>query len=149
EFDRLVLEQHESLLKKLGGKVMFRSAMHFHAKVVIVDPDTQPAGILLTANLTTGALERNEERAVTLTTEEVAEVVGYLKWAMWEFSEHELLDPNDRFKVTAALGKVAHPQPGQGILATTPQECSIRQEALRLIDTADSHLIVSSFGWDE
>jgi cardiolipin synthase len=148
EFDKRVLEQHKAMLRRLGGYVLFRSAPHFHAKVVVVDPDTFPAGILLTANLTSEALERNEELAVTLSSSEVVEVTEYLKWAMWESAEHELLDPEDRFKATRPLGKIPHPIGSSAIVATTAKANSIRDELLRLIDGAQSRIIVSSFGWD-
>ena len=149
EFDKRVLEQHKSMLTRLGGHALFRSAPNFHAKVVIIDPDTRPAGILLTANITSEALERNEELAVTLTSAEVVEVTGYLKWAMWESAEHELVDPKDRFKATRPLGKVAHPEAGAAVVATTAATHTVRAEALRLIDDARSRILVSSFGWDE
>lgn len=149
EFDKLVLEQHKAMLTKLGGHVLFRSAPHFHAKVVVTDPDTQPAGILLTANLTTEALERNEELAVMLNADEVTELTAYLKWGMWESAEHELLDPKDRFKAAHPLGKVPHPTACSAIVATTAQATSIRDELVRLIDEARSQIIVSSFGWDK
>jgi cardiolipin synthase len=149
EFDKRVLDQHKAMLTRLGGHALFRSAPHFHAKVVVVDPETRPAGLLLTANLTTEALERNEELAVTLTASEVIEVAGYLKWAMWEAAEHELIDPKDRLKATRPLGKVAHPDPGEAIVATTAKTNAVRVETLRLIDGARSRIVVSSFGWDE
>lgn len=149
EFDKRVLEQHKAMLIRLGGHALFRSAPSFHAKVVVVDPDTRPAGILLTANLTSEALERNEELAVTLTATEAVEVTGYLKWAMWESAEHELIDPNDRFKATRPLGKVTHPEDGAAVVATTAATNRVRAEALRLIDSARSRIVVSSFGWDE
>lgn len=149
EFDKRVLEQHKAMLTRLGGHALFRSAPHFHAKVVVIDPETRPAGILLTANLTAEALERNEEIAVTLTAAEAVEVTGYLKWAMWESAEHELIDPKDRFKATRPLGKVAHPDAGAAIVATTAATNTVRAEALRLIDGARSRIVVSSFGWDE
>jgi cardiolipin synthase len=149
EFDKRVLEQHRAMLTRLGGHVLFRSAPNFHAKVVVIDPETHPAGMLLTANLTSEALERNEEFAVTLTAAEAVEVTSYLKWAMWESAEHELTDPKDRFKATRPLGKVAHPDAGAAIVATTSVTNTIRAEALRLIDAARSRIIVSSFGWDE
>ncbi|MCB8748927.1 phospholipase D-like domain-containing protein [Rhodoferax sp. U2-2l] len=149
EFDKRVLDQHKAMLARLGGHALFRSAPHFHAKVVVVDPETRPAGLLLTANLTTEALERNEELAVTLTASEVIEVTDYLKWAMWEAAEHELIDPKDRFKATRPIGKVPHPDPGGAIVATTVKVNAIHDEALRLIDRARSRIVVSSFGWDE
>jgi cardiolipin synthase len=149
EFDKLVLEQHKQMLMRLGGHVLFRSAPHFHAKVVVVDPDTRPAGILLTANLTTDALQRNEELAIALNVNEVAELTAYLKWAMWESAEHELLDPKDRFKAAHPLGRIPHPEMTPAIVATTAQATSMREQLVRLIDDARSRIIVSSFGWDE
>lgn len=149
EFDKRVLEQHRAMLTRLGGHALFRSAPHFHAKVVVIDPETRPEGMLLTANLTKEALERNEELGVTLTDAEILEVTRYLKWAMWESAEHELIDPNDRFKATRPLGRISHPPSGEVVTATTPATQTIRSEALRLIDGATSRIVVSSFGWDE
>ncbi len=148
EFDKRVLEQHKTMLTRLGGHALFRSAPHFHAKVVVIDPDTRPAGLLLTANLTSEALERNEELAVTLSAAEVAEVTGFLKWAMWESAEHELVDPKDRFKATRPLGKLPHPAGASSIVATTAMATAVRDELLRLIDGATSQIVVSSFGWE-
>jgi cardiolipin synthase A/B len=149
EFDQRVLGEHKEMLLRLAGHVLIRSAPHFHAKVVVIDPDTSPEGILLTANLTKEALERNEEMAVALSAEEVAEVTGYLKWAMWESAEHEFVDSNDRFKTTRPLNVVPHPEGATRIVATTEKSSGIREEALRLIKSAQRHLLVSSFGWDE
>lgn len=149
EFDKQVREQHFAMLGRLGGHVLFRSASNFHAKVVIVDPETSPAGMLLTANLTSEALERNEELAITLTPDEVVEVTSYLKWAMWEAAEHELVDPKDRFKAARPLGTVAHPPPTRSIVATTSTARTLRDEASRLIASANSRIVVSSFGWDK
>ena len=56
EFDKKVLELHKQMLTRLGGHVLFRSAPHFHAKVVVVDPEKSPAGILLTAVASARAL---------------------------------------------------------------------------------------------
>lgn len=148
EFDKRVIEQHKAMLTRLGGHVLFRSAPHFHAKVVVIDPDTRPTGILLTANLTSEALERNDELAVTLRADEVVEVTDYLKWAMWESAEHELVDPRDRFKATCPLGKLPHPAGASTIVATTAKANSVRDELLRLIDGARNQIVVSSFGWD-
>lgn len=148
EFDKRVLELHEQMLTRLGGYVLFRSARHFHAKLVVVDPETRPAGILLTANLTTEALERNEELAIVLTSREVVEATAYAKWAMWESAQHELVDPEDRFKDVEPLGKVPHPDQTPALVATTSSATTVRDEALRLINSARSRIVVSSFGWD-
>jgi cardiolipin synthase len=148
EFDKKVLELHKEMLTRLGGHVLFRSAPHFHAKVVVVDPETRPAGMLLTANLTTEALERNEELAIVLTSQEAVEATAYAKWAMWESAEHELVDPKDRFKAVKPLGRVPHPGHSSALVATTTNNTTVRDEALRLINGARSRIVVSSFGWD-
>lgn len=149
EFDQKVFSTHTQMLARLGGHVLFRSASNFHAKAVVVDPETNPAGLLLTANLTTDALKRNEELAVVLTAQEVVETTAYLKWAMWEAAEHELADPKHRFRSVKALGKVQHPAPSSSVIATTANTTSIRDEALRLINSARSRIILSSYGWSD
>ncbi|HCL77223.1 MAG TPA: phosphatidylserine/phosphatidylglycerophosphate/cardiolipin synthase family protein, partial [Pseudomonas sp.] len=150
EFERKVLEQHKAMLNRLAGHALFRSASHFHAKVVLADPfdDLEPQGMLLTANLTTEALERNEELGVQLLPDEVLEMASYLRWAMWESAEHEMVDPKDRFKAVKALGEVKHPAATTAVVATTAGSNTLRQEILRLICEAREQIIVSSFGWD-
>ena len=149
EFDKKVFEQHTAMLHRLGGHVLFRTAQYFHAKVVIIDPGAHVRGMLLTANLTAEALERNEEIAISLTPDQANEVTEYLKWAMWEYAEHEFIDPKDRLKSVQPLGRVPHPAPSASIVATTSVTQSIRDEALRLIASANNQIVVSSFGWDK
>ena len=146
EFERRVLAEHKELLKRLGGHVLIRSAPHFHAKLVLVDPHARPAGLLLTANLTREALERNEELAVELTPDEVKEAAEIVRWALWESAEHELVDPRE-FRPVKPLDRVAHPLPTPHILATTASATQIREEVVELIDTTSGELIVASFGW--
>ncbi len=148
EFDQKTFKQHKAMLNRLEGRALFRSAEHFHAKAAIIDPERNPQGILLTANLTSEALERNEELAVRLTAEEVREAIGYLKWAMWESAEHELINQGD-FKAVKPLGKVPHPKPTKNVLATTEKSHSIKEQMLTLISNAQREIIVSSFGWDK
>lgn len=147
-FDQEVFSTHKQMLSRLGGHVLIRSASNFHAKVLVIDPETNPAGLLLTANLTTDALKRNEELAVVLTAQEVVETTAYLKWAMWEVAEHEMTEAN-RYKAVNALGRVQHPAPSSSVVATTAHTTTIRDEALRLINSAQSRIIVSSFGWGD
>lgn len=147
EFEQRVHAEHHAMLKRLGGRVLFRSAEHFHAKCVLIDPETQPAGVLLTANLTKEALERNEELAVVLSPEEVRQVAQFARWAMWETAEHELVDPND-FRPVRPLGTVAHPEASASIVATTSQSHALRDHILALVDGARSRILLSSFGFD-
>lgn len=146
EFDRRVLSEHKAMLKRLAGHVLFRSAPHFHAKVLVVDPQSNPRGILLTANLTREALERNEELAVDLTAQEARDAATVLGWAMWETAEHEMVDPTDRFRAVKPQSSLEPPD--VELPATTPEGTSLRHQALQLIDGARDRLVVASFGWD-
>ncbi len=147
EFHQEVLAQHKSMLNRLGGYVLIRSASHFHAKMILVDPEERPAGLLLTANLTREALERNEELAVELTPAEVKEAAVIVRWALWESAEHEFVEPPN-FRAVKPLGRVDHPAPSPHIRATTSSVTQLREEAIDLIDSASRELAVASFGWD-
>lgn len=146
EFEQRVLAEHKDMLGRLGGWVLIRSAPHFHAKLVLVDPEASPAGILLTANLTKEALGRNEELAVVLRPDEVKEAAELVRWAMWEDAKHELVEP-ENFRAVKSIGSVGHPAPLPHVLATTSSATQLRAEAIELIDSASEKLIVASFGW--
>ena len=146
EFERRMLDEHKDMLGRLGGWVLIRSAPHFHAKLVLVDPEASPAGMLLTANLTKEALGRNEELAVVLRPDEVKEAADLVRWAMWEDAKHELVEPGN-FRAVKPLGSVGHPALLPHVLATTSYATQLRAEAIELIDSASEKLIVASFGW--
>ena len=149
EFEKDMRDRHLEMLDRLGGHALFRSAPHFHAKFVLADPGAGTGvGLLLTANLTREALERNEELGVELTSGEVEETFALARWAFWEYAEHELIDPTDRFGAVKPLGSVEHPGPSSRILATTSESRELRDEAIRLTETATGKLSVASFGWD-
>ena len=146
EFEQRVLAEHKDMLGRLGGWVLIRSAPHFHAKLVLVDPEMRPAGILLTANLTKEALGRNEELAVVLRPDEVKEAAELVRWAMWEDAKHELVEPGN-FRAVKPIGSVGHPAPLPHVLATTSSATQLQAESVDLIDSASEKLIVASFGW--
>lgn len=75
------------MLQRLGGRVLFRSAPNFHAKCILADPEDALAGMLLTANLTREAPERNNELAVELSDHEVRQAAELMRWAMWEAAD--------------------------------------------------------------
>jgi len=147
EFEQRVLATHKATLNRLGGYVLFRSARHFHAKFVLVDPHQHPAGILLTANLTSAALERNEELAVRLSADEVREAARLAGWAMWETAEHEMTEAG-RFRAVKPLERLSPPPAGTSIRATTSERNELSDEALAVINSARCELAIACYGWD-
>ncbi|EDN71561.1 hypothetical protein BGP_5877 [Beggiatoa sp. PS] len=147
EFDQKTLAQHKTMLDRLAGQVLVRSAPYFHAKLVLSDTQAlNPKGFLLTANLTTDALQRNEELAVALTPSEIQTAFTYLRWACWEGAEHELIE-KQRLSTVKPLHKVDNPEIAQDFLATKPDN-SLQPVLKQIINNAKQELIVSSFGWE-
>ena len=152
DFGKDCLEQHLSMLKRLAGRVMIRSASHYHAKVILIDAigaDEEVArGMMLTANLTHEALERNEELAVPLSGDEIKEMASILKWAFFEDAEHQMVDNRD-FATAEKTKNVPFPDKLTNVLCTSKHNYSIKEKALRLISKAQGEMMVSSFGWGE
>ncbi|MDM8548339.1 phospholipase D-like domain-containing protein [Candidatus Venteria ishoeyi] len=147
EFGKKVLKQHKIMLNTLAGHVLLRSAPNFHAKLVLLDVKEPTAqGFLLTANLTTDALERNEELAVRLNPEEAIIAYNYLRWAFWEVAEHELQEKG-RLAAINPLGKVTNPQVDGSFFATKPDN-TLQLQVEKIIQNADKFLTISSFGWE-
>ena len=147
EFEQRVYGEHKDLLRRLAGHVLIRSAPHFHAKFVLIDPFDAPAGMLLTANLTREALQRNEELALDLQPDEVRDATALARWAMWEAAEHELID-RKVFQSVNPLGCIAHPDQSLCVAATTPKATELADAAWDVIESASEEVVVASFGWD-
>lgn len=148
EWKRRVLDEFKESLRRLGGRALIRASDQFHAKVVIADPSTQPAGIMFTANLTKEAVERNQELAVALSEVQVRELMGLLGWAFWEASTHEILNPkNGGLSPIRPLQAVRHPDRTESVLCTTAQSTAIRSALLAAIRTEGREIKVASFGW--
>lgn len=150
DFSQMVVKQHTAMLKRLGGKVLIRSAPHFHAKVILADPyNSNRKGFLLTANLTKEAIERNEELGVELTSVEIKEAVEYLRWAIWESSDHEIINSYS-FDSVKHLDVVDYPdKKNKCILFTSPKSTALKSKLLNVISNAESRIIITSFGWEE
>lgn len=153
DFGKQCLDQHKYMLNRLAGKVLIRSAPHFHSKMVIVDAlnsnhPQEAKGVLLTSNLTSEALERNEELAIRLNEAEIQEAVQVIKWAMFEYAEHQMQN-NHEFSAVKKQNTVAFPQNLKQIVYTTHEHHSIRDSVLKLINESSKELYISSFGWQE
>lgn len=148
EFTRSCVHQHKDMLKKMGGKALIHTASHFHAKFIISDPKLQSRkGILLTANLTQEAIERNEELGVVLTENEIQDLSRIFKFGFWELSEHQMMD-SERFQSFKPLNAVEYPSEIKKIPTTNAHSHSLKDHCLNVIQRAKKEIVVSSFGWD-
>lgn len=148
DFETKTTDSHKQMLNEFAGRMLIRSSPAFHAKCVLADPTAVSArGILLTANLTTEALIRNEELAVRLSATETREMFEQLRYAIWEIAERELVGKGQLDRVKP-LSEVPLPQPAQHVVATMGGRCQIRDVMMEMIDSAQRGIVVSSFGWD-
>lgn len=148
DFDAKTADAHKRMLDEFAGRMIIRSSPSFHAKCVLIDPGTDRArGLLLTANLTTEALTRNEELAVRLNATESRALFVQLRHAIWELAERELVGKGqvDRVK---PLGEVPLPPIDPVIHTTMGGRCHIRDTMLTMIAGARGAIVVSSYGWD-
>lgn len=145
DFDQRMYAAEKKLLGDLAGHALVRSAGFFHAKVVLVDA---PAGdgFVLTANLTTEALERNEELVVALAPDQRAAIFRWLSYAFWELAENEMAAPGALERVAAA-GWVKPPAPVSCAPVTAPGFTALREAASGIVERARHDLTVASFGW--
>ena len=148
QFDKDRLREHRKLLNRLAGRVLVRSAPGFHAKALLVDPTTNPAGFLLTANLDDRALTKRQELGIRLAADEVTGVFRVLRWAFWEAARHELLQRNEMRAVNAA-GIVAAEHGTAPVVSETRSDRSLVEAGLALLAEAPERVVVSGFGWDE
>jgi cardiolipin synthase len=148
EFEKRVYEDHKRMLNELSPYVYIRSADHFHAKVVLADPfSDSSSGVLLTANLTTDALERNEELAVVLSPDQAREIASVLKCVFWEEAGHHAMD--DRLSTVSGLNMIPAPGDLSGVYYNSNSANTLKDRVRTLIQHAEREIVISTFGIDE
>lgn len=145
EFDARMIEEHKTLLDRLVGKVLLRSAGHFHAKFVIADPSTSPRGFVTTANLN-NAVRENVELGVELSTKAAQSLAAWFSWAFWTEAERELVEKGRLAIVKEPPAQPRDPGDSAPIITTTKSHQQIRDAALRLIQRARRRIVVASYG---
>jgi len=144
EFETRMADEHAQLLDRLAGKVLVRSAPHFHAKFLVIDPNGSIRGWLSTANFNK-ALRESVELGFQLTQEQARALAGWFSWAFWNEAEHELLEKGRLARVSPPPQEPGEPTGGQ-IEVTTKKHHSLLDGILSLIENAKEEIIISSFG---
>lgn len=144
-FTARMIEEHKALLDRLGGKVVLRSAAHFHAKLLVVDPHgPSPRGWICTANFN-NALEESVELAWRVEGSEAKALAEWFSWAFWMEAEHELVAKGRLSGVGKPPAVPGRPVPAS-IVTTARDGRSLRDAVLELIRAARSELLVCSYG---
>lgn len=145
-FELKRIEEHKGLLDKLAGRVTVRTAAHFHAKFVVIDPWTSPRAWISTANLNP-ALTDSVELGVELDPRSAASLAGWFARAFWLESERELAARGRLAEVAPPPSSPARPQTAD-VFVTARDERGLAAEALRIIRGSSRSLVVCSYGFD-
>lgn len=146
-FGQRMIQEHKRLLDSLADAVLLRSAEHFHAKFLIVDPrGPQPRGFLSTANFNP-ALREGVELGIALGGDMVEALSRWFGWVFWHEAEHELSGKGRLARVESPPGRITEPK-HKGIWVTTRSHTSLGAAVLRIIEESQRELIVSSYGFD-
>jgi cardiolipin synthase A/B len=147
DFDQRMIAEHKELLNRLAGKVLLRSAEHFHAKFLVIDPRGETRGWISTANFNR-ALVDSVELGVELTAEEARALAARFNRAFWCEAERELVERGS----LPAVGEppAEPPAPVEELIPSTAKDCTkLQQVVYDLIAGATHELFVCSFGFDE
>jgi len=149
EISQKFREEHLKLLDEIAGKLLVRTAGHFHAKFIIIDPsdENNAIGFLLTANLNHKALLGTNELGVIIRGKTVYEFYELFCYAFWNESEHELLEPG-RFRDVIRKENINLP-PLSTISFTTNKNTSLKHQIRSFINSSTGELIISAYGFDE
>jgi cardiolipin synthase len=145
DVDKAKLKDYKQLLNSMAGQVLIRTAPHFHAKFLLVDPQAEHGtGVMMTCNATLDAMTgKNFEVATTLTVAEVTSFFSQFVRAFWQESKHELLRAGELSDVRQApksvsFGQIKHP-------ATFTGCTTLRERVQGLIDSAEKTIVAT--GW--
>lgn len=149
EFDQRMAEEHKALLDRLAGRVLLRSAEHFHAKFLVSDPQnpSQARAILSTANFNR-ALRDNIEFGVELDGEDACDLAAYFNRAFWCEASHELVERGRLSEVAKAPVDPPMPQ-GRRVFGTLRQAHTLRETVLSMIRSANREILLASYGMAE
>lgn len=128
--------------------VMLRSHESFHAKYILIDPKTNPKGMLFTCNLTKTPLVENPELATKLSETQVKELFTVFVYHFWEVATHEQNSSKD-FMAVIPIKKYQLTQLKDIFLTChDAQHCSLKTALKTAIQHAKKEIVFSTFGFD-
>jgi len=144
EFDARMIAEHKALLDRLAGRVLLRSAGHFHAKFLVADPKTHPKGFVSTANFNRALLD-SVELGVELNRKASQALAAWFSWVFWTEAERELVEKGRLAAVKRPPATPRLPTDLATIVPTTKSHHLLGDAALRLIEGAERQLVVASY----
>ncbi len=135
------------LKEKIQSKMLLRSANWFHAKFILIDPNTENAkGFLTTANFTQEPLEENPELGVRLDKQQVMELFQLFVYHFWECATHE--QNNSKVFTKVKPRKTFEVPKTESVLFLSKASTQLKDSVIEIIRNATKQIVISSFNYD-
>jgi len=151
EDEKARIMEHKRLLADLGGKALVRTSPDYHAKYVLVDPNTRSQqGLFMTCNATVGALSGNNiELCVKLEGDEVEPYFNHFVHGFWLVANHEMLMKNIQPVPSIDEGKLKRILPRWiGIPCTSKGIADLKIRVREIINEAKARVTVCAWSFD-
>ncbi|WP_417783835.1 phospholipase D-like domain-containing protein [Terasakiella pusilla] len=146
DFNQRMANEHKQLLDQFAGKILVRSAEHFHAKFLAVDHinPAKSSGFLSTANFNL-ALTENIELGICVQGKDVTELAELFNWAFWCEAKNELIEKG---RLSQASPPPRHPkEPSMSsVKATLQSRQELRKTIASLIKEARGEILLCTYG---
>lgn len=144
ERDRAAID----LLRRLGHKVLIKTADHLHSKFLLADPKSEPRGAVFTNNITVRAMNENLELTIMLNPETVNDLFHQFLVGFWEESDREvwLNGSESRLRTEKKHPEFVSPSfTPNNLLWTTKESKSLSNHLMGMIDSAKSSISASAW----
>ncbi len=149
ELDAEKIEEHKSLLESLRKRCLIRTAPHFHAKYILIDPRSNDCdGYMTSANLTQKALSKNVEIGLKLNHEQIRDLFNLFCFIFWKESSHEYLIKGSLRKLHDVKDNTLKPIKHPSIIA--PRKVPDFKEAIiNLLNDTKGDVYISTFSIEQ
>jgi len=139
------IEDHKKLISTLKAKCFIRTARHFHAKYVLIDPKEESrTGYLSSANFTQHALANNLEIGIKLDGKQIIELFNTFCQVFWNEAEHESLSRESLRSVKKLQEKVFE-TPEVNVVFTTKLGKGFRKILEEKIQTTEGPIHICTY----
>lgn len=152
EDKKVQIKERKELLASLAGKALVRTSPDFHAKYVLIDPNTRSQqGLFMTCNATVGALSGNNiELCAKLEGDEVRSYFNHFVHGFWLVSNHEMLAKNIQPVPTISEDKLRRVLPEKiGMPCTSKGINDLREKVREIIVGAERSITLCAWSFDE
>ena len=148
--DDFIISDYKKLLEtKFKNNFIFRSSPYFHAKYILIDPETNNSkGYLCTNNFTEKGFSKNVELTILLSTEQCNELFKIFVTHFWEHTTHEQ-NETETFQFVNPINHFILPKLNH-LLITSPHKdySTLEKTLINEINEAKKSISISTYNFE-